>query len=288
MRKYFSALTILMVILSSCSKENKAKESKKDFIVTIQTTYGDMKVILYDETPLHKENFLELARSGQYDSTIWHRVIENFMIQGGGIDMKNGTNDDKKIDAEIVKGFYHHKGALAAARQGDQVNPKKKSSWCQFYIVQGEVYDSAQLKSMETQMTDRKKGQLFGEVIRRPENADILSAGQEFQREGNRQKVDSLTQIVMGIVERELGPIGFSEEQFKAYSTVGGSPHLDNEYTVFGKVIEGLDVIDRIAAVDKGRGDKPKIDIYIKMSVEELPKKKITKMYGYEYSKSEK
>lgn len=286
MKKYLSALTLLLVVLASCSNENKAKDSKKDYIVTIHTTYGDMKVILYDETPLHKANFIELAESGQYDSTIWHRVIDKFMIQGGGIDMKNGTNSDKKIDAEIVKGFYHHKGALAAARQGDRVNPEKKSSWCQFYIVQGDVYDSAQLKSMEEQTLQRQKSQLFNEVIQRPENADLLGAGREMQRKGDRAGLDSLTNIVMKVVDSELEPQAYSEEQFDAYTTVGGSPHLDDEYTVFGKVIEGLDVIDRIADVDKGPGDKPKIDVYLTMTVEQLSKKKITKLYGYQYESS--
>ena len=283
MKNCATVIAMLMVLLASCSKENNAK-SNKDYLVTISTTYGDMKVILFDETPLHKANFLKLAQDHEYDSTIWHRVIEGFMIQGGGIDIKSGSNETRKlIDAEILPNHIHRKGALAAARTGDHINPEKKSSWCQFYIVQGEVYDSAQLKSFEEQTNQSKKGRLFNEIIRRPENAHILGAGQEYQRENNQEKLDSLMNHVMEMVDRELVPLEYSNLQVEAYTTIGGTPHLDKEYTVFGQVIDGMDVIDRIAGVEKGSGDKPKVDLFLTMEVEQLSKKKITKLYGYEY-----
>ena len=130
---------ILIILIQSCAMN-------KDVLITISTPYGDMKAILYDETPLHKKNFIELSESGQFDSTIFHRVIENFMIQGGDINL---INDDEIIDytipAEFNKKLFHRKGEIAAARMGDNVNPEKESSGCQFYIVQGKVYTEEEL-----------------------------------------------------------------------------------------------------------------------------------------------
>ena len=126
----------------SADADGKPKPKKKDDLVIIHTPFGDMTVLLYEETPLHKANFLRLAKSGAYDSTIWHRVIEDFMIQGGDVTKKQGSTatDLDNVPAEIDRGFYHTKGALAAARTGDNVNPERKSSSCQFYIVQSIIY----------------------------------------------------------------------------------------------------------------------------------------------------
>ncbi|MFY0627662.1 MAG: peptidylprolyl isomerase [Reichenbachiella sp.] len=289
MKRNLLFIASLFFMMSSCANE------KKDYVVTIHTSLGDMKVILFDETPLHKANFIELAESGQYDSTIFHRIIKEFMVQGGGIDMKNNDRRKKTVPAEIVSGLYHHKGALAAARQGDQVNPERASSWCQFYIVQGKPYSAKDIETYEAQMNKGAKNKKFGEVIKRPENADLLGAGQELQRElrstKDREKaqkmkadLDSIMSIVMDQVDKEYEAKVLTEEQKELYTTVGGSPHLDNEYTVFGKVIEGLGVVDKLAAVKIGSGSKPAEDYYLTMEVEELSKKKITKLYGYEYN----
>jgi peptidyl-prolyl cis-trans isomerase B (cyclophilin B) len=234
-------------------------------------------------TPLHKANFIELAESGKYDSTIFHRVIEGFMIQGGGIDMKENDRDPRTIPAEFVNGFLHHKGSLAAARQGDRRNPKKASSWCQFYIVQGKQYKEEELLAYEKTMNDGKKRAFFNQVIQRPENADLLSAGREYQRERNPEALDSITSLVMKKVDAEYNLESFTDKQRQLYTSVGGAPHLDGEYTVFGKVVDGLEIIDKIAAVEKGPGDKPKNDYFLTMDVEKLPKKKITKLFGFEY-----
>lgn len=277
MNKNLLLIATIILTITSCSNKNK------DYLVTIHTSLGDMKVILYDETPLHKANFIELAENGEYDSTIFHRIIKQFMVQGGGIDMKNNDRSTRTIPAEIVKGFYHHKGALAAARQGDQVNPEKASSWCQFYIVQGKTYTDEELSAYEEQMNQGKKQKLFTEIIKRPENADLLGAGQEYQRQGNRQALDSIMAIVMEKVDAAFTPDQLTEEQKELYKVDGGSPHLDNEYTVFGRVVEGIEVIDKLAAVETGGRDKPVEDYFLTMEVETLSKKKITKDYGYEY-----
>lgn len=195
-------------------KNNTDKMTK----VLLKTSFGDITIALYDETPKHKENFLKLVNEKFYDGVMFHRIIQGFMIQGGDPDSKNakpgqqlGAGDiGYKIPAEIVNGRFHKRGAVAAAREGDQVNPQKASSGCQFYIVDGTVYDNDKM--------------------------DMIS-----QRTGKT----------------------FSSEQVEAYTTIGGAPWLDGDYTVFGEVVSGMDVVDKIAAQKKDRNDRPLEDIKI-------------------------
>ena len=192
---------ICLIICILLGMTTQAQE--KETLVLIKTSLGDITVKLYNDTPLHRDNFIKLINEGWYNNSPFHRVINNFMIQGG-------HNQDGRVDpgytipAEFRSNHIHKKGALAAARQGDQVNPKKASSGCQFYIVQGNVLTEAHIQMYK-------------------------------QRYG----------------------LTFTEEQIEAYTTVGGTPHLDGEYTVFGEVVEGLDVIDKIAKVKTGYMDVP-------------------------------
>lgn len=284
MTKSAIATFLLVVCLfAGCGDKNK------DYLVTIHTEYGDMTAILYDETPLHKKNFLELAKSGRYDSTTWHRVIEGFMIQGGDIHAKEGTreNEDERIPAEIVEGFHHTKGALAAARQGDHANPKKMSSGSQFYIVDGRKFTKAQFT------TDQAKlNQALGQMLL-DEKYDSLK--QEFivlQREGDFEGMNQLALDSKAYIESELNinldQEDVDEEMLRVYGDAEGAPHLDNEYTVFGRVVEGLEVIDKIAAVQTAAMDRPVQPTYMTMEVELVPKKEITKKYGYEYPDADK
>lgn len=263
------------MILTACGDKNK------DYIVTIKTSFGDMKVLLYEETPLHKENFLELAKSGRFDSTIFHRVIEDFMIQGGNIYEKEGTQEPEaaRVPAEFVEGFYHTKGALAAARQGDRVNPEKKSSSCQFYIIDG--------TSWEVMTTNQKLlNQKLSEMLNEPEYSELREKFQELALKRDNRGMNNLALENRKLVEEKYG-IDLSVEpktgNDEAYKEFGGYPYLDKEYTVFGKVVEGLDVIDKIAAVQVGRADRPIDPIYMTVELEEMKKKAITKLYGYEY-----
>lgn len=278
MKKLFFGLVVLMTVLSACDKN-------KDFMVVIHTEYGDMKAILYDETPLHKKNFLELAKAGKYDSTLWHRVIEGFMIQGGDVFAKTGEQEKEtdRIPAEIVKGFHHVKGAIAAARQGDNVNPQKMSSSCQFYIVDGRTFTEAELT------TDQMKlNQGVSQMLRNPKYDSLRNMFQVLQDKREFEAMNQLALDCKPYVEKELG-ISVSKEidpeAVALYTKTEGAPHLDNEYTVFGRVVEGLDVIDKIAAVQTGRMDKPVKDTYLTIEIVEVAKKEITKKYGYEYPK---
>ncbi len=214
-------LSFLMgVSAQTVGKQGVSKD--KVYYVKIETSYGNMVVKLYNETPLHRDNFLKLVKEGTYNGVLFHRVINQFMIQGGDPNSRNakpgqmlGDGDlGYTIPAEFVPGLYHKKGALAAARQADQVNPEKRSSSCQFYIVQGNKWDAERLKMVE-------------------------------QRSGRK----------------------YSKEQAEVYATLGGTPFLDGDYTVFGEVVEGMDVIDKIAAVQCGPMDRPLEDVKMKMTI---------------------
>ncbi len=261
----------LVFALSACAE--------KDYLVTIKTGYGDIKVILYDQTPQHKENFINLAENGDYDSTIFHRIIENFMIQGGDVNTKKGN--EKKIDytipAEFVDTLFHHKGALAAARQPDNVNPAKASSGSQWYIVQGTVYSEEEL------ITDMQKlSRYLSQLMQNPDYATLQA---ELYRIYNEEGQEAYTRKVLElkpVLESEFSTTfdkEYPEDRLKAYTTIGGSPHLDDNYTVFGRVVEGLDVVDKIAAVET-RNEKPLRDIYMMVEVDRVNVKKLRKLYG--------
>lgn len=213
-------LIFLFVVMMGLSQAAVAQseKSKQGTRVEMLTTEGRMVFVLYDDTPLHRDNFLKLVKEHTYDGLLFHRVIKNFMIQGGDPDSKDAAPGQMlgsgtlgyTVPAEFKPNHIHKKGALCAARQGDNVNPKKESSATQFYIVQGQVWDGKMLDMIEQRM---------GKTL--------------------------------------------TAEQRKVYSTVGGTPHLDGEYTVFGELVEGMDVVDKIAAVRTGRADRPVEDVKI-------------------------
>jgi cyclophilin family peptidyl-prolyl cis-trans isomerase len=282
MKKISIILSVCLVIVTSCAQN-------KDHLVTIKTSYGDMVAILYDETPKHKENFIKLAEEHFFDSTLFHRVIEGFMIQGGDPDSKNAQagvpvgrgGPGYTIDAEFNPKFFHERGALSAARLGDAQNPTKASSGSQFYIVQGTKMTEEELT---TDLLKFNQGmqQFFQDPANRPAYDSLL----RFHESGDMNAYQQYMMALKPRVERATGintAKAVPPEILKAYTTVGGAPNLDGEYTVFGKVIKGLEVIDKIAAVSKGPGDRPIEDIRMTVTVEEMPKKKIEELYGYEY-----
>lgn len=243
-------------------------------IVKISTSLGDMKVRLYDETPKHRDNFLKLANEGFYNGLLFHRIIKGFMIQGGDPESKTAPKGESlgagdvgyTIDAEFVyPQLFHKKGALAAARTGDEVNPEKKSSGCQFYIVQGKKYSDSELNQMEKQMLMQAKDKRFNAMLR--ENADEVM---RLRLARDQKGLMALQTKLIDELEKEFKgkKVKFTDEQREAYKTVGGTPFLDNDYTVFGEVIEGLEIIDEIAKVKTDRGDRPEDDLKMTVTVE--------------------
>jgi cyclophilin family peptidyl-prolyl cis-trans isomerase len=236
----------------------------------IDTPYGSMKGFLYNDTPNHRDNFIKLVKQGWYEDSPFHRVIKDFMIQGGG--NKDGRPDPGyTVPAEFLPQKYiHKKGALAAARMGDNVNPTKASSGSQFYIVQGKSVSDAQLSAMENRINQGKQNQVIREYITRPECASIYHDIDSLQRSRDRLAIDSYIKklLVKMKAEGELGPeFHYSEEQKAVYRTLGGTPHLDGGYTVFGEITEGFEVIDKIAAVPTGNGNKPVQTVSMKIKI---------------------
>ncbi len=239
--------------------------------VKIETTMGDIIVKLYDETPNHRDNFIKLVENGTYEGTLFHRVIKDFMIQAGDPDSKGapkgqmlGSGDvGYTVPAEFVyPQLFHKKGALAAARQGDNVNPEKASSGCQFYIVTGRVFNDSTLLSMEEQKNQNKFTSVFNALAQK-HMKEIYQMRRNNDQEGLMNLQDSLFVETQKQMEGEP-EFKFTEEQRQAYTTVGGTPHLDGEYTVFGEVIEGMDVVDKIQQVSTNGSDRPDDDIVIK------------------------
>jgi cyclophilin family peptidyl-prolyl cis-trans isomerase len=230
MKKLFLFLSLLFI------NQALIAQSRKDYLVTITTPWGEMHGILYDQTPQHKANFLKLVDDKFYDGLLFHRIINLFMIQGGdpesrtakqGMMLGNGENG-YKVPAEITPELFHKKGALAAARDG---NPAKASSGCQFYVVQGQVWNDETLKER---------------MMRTPQRV-------------------------------------FTDAQKQVYKTIGGTPHLDGNYTVFGQVVDNLWIIDSVATQRRDGNNRPLKDIPMKITCKKMRKKKITKLYGWEF-----
>ena len=242
--------------------------------IKIETPKGDIIVRLYDDTPKHRDNMLKLVEEGFYNGTLFHRVIKDFMVQGGDPDSKNAPKGkqlgaggpDYTIEAEFTPTHFHKRGALAAARLGDEVNPNKESSGSQFYIVLGEKYNQGQLKQMEKQMKQNQVAVTFNDLVSYHKE-EIMNMRRNRDRAGLQAMQEQLLKEAEGICK--ANPAGFTEEQVQAYTTVGGTPHLDGQYTVFGEVTDGLDVVEKIQGVKTLRGDRPCDDVQvIAMTVE--------------------
>lgn len=264
-------LTILFCGFTACkSGAKKGGDMNNETLVKIETTMGDITVKLYNETPKHRDNFIKLVKEGIYEGTLFHRVIKDFMIQAGDPASKNapkgkmlGSGDvGYTIPAEFVyPKYFHKKGVLSAARQGDEVNPKKESSGCQFYIVTGKVFSDSTLLSMEKQKNDNRVNVIFNALAQK-QMKEIYKMRKANDEEGLYALQEKL--IAEAEVEATKVPeFHFTPEQIKAYTTEGGTPHLDGEYTVFGEVVEGIDVVDKIQQVETNRSDRPEKDVKI-------------------------
>lgn len=267
---------ILILVFVSLIKTGFSQSLSKETI-ELSTAYGSMKIKLYNETPLHRDNFLKLVKAHFYDSLLFHRVIEDFMIQGGDPDSKLadqfkvlGDGDlNYTIPAEFRPELFHKKGMLCAARNSDDVNPSKASSACQFYIVQGKPRTEEDLKSFEKRINKPLINRLRDSLLALPQN-NQLKAKLAMFRGTNNDSLLVYSKLLNEQTEKvyELTPHYTYPEAHKAiYKTLGGTPHLDTNYTVFGEVVEGLEVIDRIAAAKTGKNDRPLTDIRMTVRV---------------------
>jgi cyclophilin family peptidyl-prolyl cis-trans isomerase len=242
--------------------------AKDDVKVRVSTSAGDFTVVLYGDTPKHQENFIKLVKEGYYNGTLFHRVIKNFMVQAGDPDSKTAKpgaalgsgGPGYQIDAEILPGHFHKRYALAAARQGDQVNPEKRSSGSQFYVVTGQTVPAGQLGQLEKQARHTKMQNIFN-ALALANKDKIMTLRRNRDQAGLQALQDSLIKETEAAVAND-GPM-LTEEMKTAYTTVGGAPHLDGAYTVFGEVIDGKEVIDMIEKAATDGRDRPTEDIRI-------------------------
>lgn len=241
--------------------------------VKIETPKGDIIVRLYDETPLHRDNFLKLASEGYYNGTLFHRVIKDFMVQGGDPQSKGAGKGARlgsggpgyTIPAEFNPSLIHKRGALAAARLGDEANPKKESSGSQFYIVWGQKYSDSQMGQLAKQMMVQAQNSVFGELVQQRKK-EIMDMRRNRDHAGLQALQDELSAMTEAIIaEKGLGKL--TAEQKETYKTVGGTPFLDGQYTVFGEVESGLEVIDAIQNCKTDSSDRPSEDISMNVTV---------------------
>lgn len=272
MTKFTKPITLVaifasIIILASCN--SKPKET----LIKIDTQYGDIKLRLYDSTVKHKENFMKLVEEGAYDGTTFHRVIKDFMIQGGQIEPENDSsiNTNSKynytIPFEPIPTYIHKRGALAAARQGDDINPNKESSGTQFYIVQGRKFTNEELDALELQVESYTKQQILISLLREPSREKDFEFFRNAIQTGDTTSVNSIIlkyKDAVDVTYLKTKPFKLSLYQRNIYTSIGGSPHLDGAYTVFGEVVEGMDVVDKIANLPCDRFDKPVTDVIVK------------------------
>jgi cyclophilin family peptidyl-prolyl cis-trans isomerase len=269
MKKIALFSILLSLIVFSCQLDRSKK--KKEQLYKLETQYGDMVFKLYDATPLHKENFDTLIEQGFYNDLLFHRVIDGFMIQGGDPESRNAKKDSMlgnggpgyTIPAEFVDSIFHKKGVIAAPRNGDDVNPEMRSAGSQFYIVQGKVFNDEDIKKVEDRINASRLNKLITENVEKAKT-DAYNTGGTIDYEVILPEARKKAEETF----KSEGYYKIPENKLKVYQSIGGTPHLDNAYTVFGEVVEGLEVLDKIAAVETDENNRPIVDI--KMTIKKM------------------
>lgn len=268
-------LTLCIIMCHSALYKSFANKKEKEIIVTIKTDLGVIKLKLYNNTPKHRDNFIKLANDGFYNDVLFHRVIKGFMIQTGDPDSKKAESGvmlgnggpGYNIPAEILSENFHKRGAIAAARLGDDVNPEKESSGSQFYIVQGTVFTSDQIKQFDDRLRFQKKQDIFKDYLNLPENIEYKNQLDSLRKNKKNYEANVLIRELGSKLNDKYKEVDeqffIPEEHQKIYTTIGGAPHLDGGYTVFGEVIKGMEIVDKIAEVEKDKYDRPLKDIKI-------------------------
>ncbi len=267
MRKKVSFLILFIFFILTLNAQS--------YHALIKTNMGNMSFVLYDDTPLHRDAFVELALEGHFNQTLFYRVIENYIIQGGSRDSRNappgkfiGYGDPSQtVNDEIHNHRFCKKGALCAPRQPDEINIFKQSDISQFFVVQGEVYSAGLLDTMEIAVNRPIRREITHDVYTTELRERLNTLKEENLMTEARVLADSIMQEIEVRYALAPGKLIFSPQQREAYTTIGGSPQLDNEYTVFGEIIEGMEVIDRIAALKTDENHRPFTDVLIEVEV---------------------
>lgn len=264
---------LLLFFFTSLGRKSVSQDNVR--FVLIETAYGNIKIELYNETPLHRDNFIKLAEKGFYDSLLFHRVISGFIIQGGDPESKYAKPGSKlgngdvgyTIPAEFNSKLFHKRGVVAAARNGDEENPEQASSGYQFYIVQGKVWNDSLLDLREKRIMNMKA---YNRVVKNPANKELIQEYVHALKSDDPEKIASIKKKIDKLTEEEIlniPPYKFTAEQRQSYKTVGGAPHLDGSYTIFGQVVEGIDVVDKIASVKTDELARPLQDVPMKVKI---------------------
>jgi len=263
---------LLVIIFSALFVQSVSAQSR---VVEVSTNFGSMRFRLYNDTPKHRDAFIQLANEGYYDGTLFYRVIQNFLIQGGSRSSRNapqgkriGYGDpDKTVDDEIISHYFHKKGALCAPRQPDEVNPFKQSDISQFYIVKGSVFTPGALDTMELAVNRP----IRNKIVQKHMTPEVRAELKKLKDEGKVQEFRQLAEEIKTEIETDytLDPdvLTFTDSQREAYTTVGGYPDLDGKYTIFGECISGFDVIDKIATLKTDENNRPYSDVVIQVKV---------------------
>ncbi len=253
-----------LMAISLVFAQNKGNTEIK---VAIKTTMGTITVKLYNETPIHRDNFVRLIKKHYYDSLLFHRVIKNFMIQAGDPYSKNAKNGTPlgnggpgyTLPAEFNSTLFHKRGALAAAREPDNVNPKKRSSGSQFYIVQGRKFTDDELNKLEKRIQNSQKNELAIKFLSKPENREMKFKLDSLYKNHMTEDIQEFSKVIVDKAMKEANQtlFKFTPKQKEIYKIQGGAPHLDSQYTVFGEIVSGFEVLDKIANAKTNPSDRP-------------------------------
>lgn len=264
-RQIISLLCMVVLLLAGCS--DKPLDPNKPVYVKISTTMGDVTVMLYDDTPLHRDNFIKLCQSNEYEGMLFHRIIKEFVVQGGDPESKKhepgvlyGDGDGGyTVPAEIVPTHFNKRGALIDAKESDDVNPERASAGTQFCFVQGKIFDDEALDRTEVRINEIRRNWLYHKIRKQliAENPSLAADGQAdaLHTEASIRLEDSLA---------VMEPLRIPAEHREVYKTIGGTPHLDNSVTIFGEVVEGFDIVEKMSLVETDKNDRPIRDVMIK------------------------
>lgn len=266
MKRQLFAAFVLLFILAAC-QSNKPLDPNKPVYVTVKTTMGDVTVMLYDDTPLHRDNFIKLCQSGEYEGMLFHRVIKDFVVQGGDPESKAhqpgalyGDGDGGyTVPAEIVPNHFNKRGALIDAKEIDAENPERASAGTQFCFVQGEVLDDAKLAEKEARINEIRRNWLFYKF-----RAELKAQDPSLAADSLETELTNRASIRVEDTLAVMGPVVIPADRREVYQTIGGVPHLDGSVTIFGEVVEGLDIVEKISLVKTDKNDRPQKDVMIK------------------------